>query len=274
MGRARKEATPGRIAIGTSGWTYAAWRGPFYPPQIPQKKWLGWYATQFCSTEINASFYRTPSEQALEAWRTSTPHDFLFAWKASKFITHWKRLQSTCDNSLALMEQRLRLLGPKVGPILFQLPANFRADRERLAQFIAILPRRRRYAFEFRHPSWFVPPVLDLLTEHDIALCLADHHVAPSPWLATASFVYVRGHGPDGRYRDNYPETTLRAWARDLGRWRHAGRDVFVYFDNDQKSAAPEDARRLAALTGRAPAPAHATVPARSAVAAPSRQRG
>jgi uncharacterized protein YecE (DUF72 family) len=145
----------------------------------------------------------------------------------------------------------LKLLGPKLGPVLFQLPSRFEADRERLASFLNMLPPRRQYAFEFRHPSWYGAGILDLLAEHDASLCLADHHLAPAPWVATARHVYVRGHGPDGRYRDNYPDATLRRWARRITVWQSEQRRVFVYFDNDQKSAAPADARRLLAILGR-----------------------
>ena len=169
------------IWIGTSGWTYDSWRGPFYPSEVPKKDWLTWYGSNFPSTEINASFYRTPSLEAARDWRKRTPRDFVFAWKASKFITHWKRLNDTCANSIALMESRLKLLGPKAGPVLFQLPGNFEADRERLARFIKMLPTRRRYAFEFRHPSWYEHDILDLLSLNNISLCLADHHLAPAP---------------------------------------------------------------------------------------------
>ena len=236
------------VRIGTSGWTYDSWRGPFYPGEIPKKHWLKWYAAQFATTEVNGSFYRTPSLDAVRVWRACTPPGFLFAWKASQFITHWKRLNENCENSLALMETRLKALGRKAGPVLFQLPARFECDRDRLAGFLKMLPRRYRYAFEFRHPSWYEKNVLDLLGADDISLCLADHHLAPAPWIATARHVYVRGHGPDGRYRDNYPDSTLRAWARQILAWRGEGRIVFVYFDNDQKSAAPKDARRLSKL--------------------------
>jgi uncharacterized protein YecE (DUF72 family) len=236
------------IWIGTSGWTYPDWRGPFYPTEVPKKNWLRWYADQFRTTEVNGSFYRTPSPDTVREWRDCTPPDFFFAWKASKFITHWKRLNETCKNSLALMESRLTLLGPKAGPVLFQLPANFAADRERLARFIRMLPGHRRYAFEFRHPSWFEKPVIDLLTGENISLCLADHNQAPAPWIRTADHVYVRGHGPNGRYRDHYPDTTLRKWARQIRMWQREERHVYVYFDNDQKSAAPADARRLMEL--------------------------
>jgi uncharacterized protein YecE (DUF72 family) len=234
-----------RIWIGTSGWTYDGWRGPFYPKEVPKKDWLAWYSGRFPTTEINGSFYRTPSLAAVRTWRDQTPADFVFAWKASKFITHWKRLSEKSANSIELMETRLEALSPKVGAVLFQLPPQFAKQRERLASFLEMLPSRHLYAFEFRHRSWYEDDVLDLLREHDVALCLSDHHDAPAPWEVTARHVYVRGHGPGGRYRDNYPDRTLRAWARHIAEWRRQRRTVFVYFDNDQKSAAPADARRL-----------------------------
>jgi uncharacterized protein YecE (DUF72 family) len=196
---------------------------------------------------LNAPFYRTPSEDAVRSWHDHTPRDFRFAWKASKFITHWKRLSDQSENSLELMESRLRLLKEKVGPILFQLPPNMKANRERLAAFLQMLSPKRRYVFEFRHDSWYEAPILDLLREHDAALCLSDHADAPAPWLVTASFVYVRGHGPTGRYRDHYPADTLKDWARHIRRWHREGRDVWCFFDNDMKSAAPADAATLAA---------------------------
>ncbi|HWB00201.1 MAG TPA: DUF72 domain-containing protein [Pirellulales bacterium] len=243
------------VAIGTSGWTYDGWRGPFYPQDVPKKKWLAWYATQFPTTEINGSFYRTPSLEAVRSWRDDTHDDFVFAWKASKFITHWKRLSDNCRNSLKLMETRLRALGPKAGPVLFQLPARFKADRERLASFFKLLSKRRRYAFEFRDASWYDHAIFDLLRDHNIALCISDHRDAPAPWEATADFVYVRGHGPTGEYHSRYPAATLRKWAGEFRRWRRQRRSIFCYFDNDQKSAAPLDAEALIGRLKRKRAP-------------------
>jgi len=237
-----------RIWIGTSGWTYDGWRGPFYPKDVPKKLWLNWYAGQFATTEINGSFYRTPSLEAVEAWRNDTPEDFLFAWKASKFITHWKRLSDKSANSIELMETRLNVLGRKAGLVLFQLPARFKADRERLASFLKLLSKKYSYAFEFRDASWYEDEILALLRKRNVALCLSDHRDAPSPWVATAGHVYIRGHGPTGEYKDRYPLKTLREWAAAIRKWKRAGRTVFCYFDNDQKSAAPKDARRLLEL--------------------------
>jgi uncharacterized protein YecE (DUF72 family) len=236
------------VRIGTSGWHYQSWVGPFFAQDLPKKDYLGLYAEHFSTTELNGVFYRTPSLEAVRGWRDQTPKDFVFAWKASKFITHWKRLGKTSPNSIALMESRLKVLGRKAGPVLFQLPPRMTADRERLAGFLKMLPKRRRYAFEFRHPSWYDEKILDMLRDHDVALCLSDHHDAPAPWVVTARHVYVRGHGPGGRYRGHYPEKVLRDWARQFAKWKRQRRDVFCYFDNDQKSAAPRDAEKLMEL--------------------------
>src|SRR5439155_2974757 len=156
-----------------------------------------------------------------------------------KFITHWKRLTEKCENSIALMETRLEVLSPKVGAVLFQLPPRFSKNRERLAGFLQMLPRRYRYAFEFRHKSWYENDVIDLLRDNDVALCFSVHHDAPAPWEVTACHVYVRGHGPTGRYKDRYSDKTLRRWAREIAKSKRHRRTIFVYVDKDQKSAAP-----------------------------------
>jgi uncharacterized protein YecE (DUF72 family) len=243
-----------KIWIGTSGWTYDGWRGPFYPEGVAKKRWLEWYGTQFKTTEVNGSFYRTPSIEAVEAWREQTPDEFVFAWKASKFITHWKRLSDASKNSIELMETRLKALGPKAGPVLFQLPARFKADRARLASFFKMLPKRYKYAFEFRDASWYEPEILELLKKRNVALCISDHHHAPSPWEVTADFVYVRGHGPTGEYHTEYGARVMKQWAETIRKWKRRALEVFCYFDNDQKSAAPKDARRLSNVLMRASA--------------------
>ena len=233
------------IRIGTSGWQYASWRGPFFPPGLMVKHQLSYYTSQFETTELNGVFYRTPTERAVKSWRDHTGNDFVFAWKASRFITHWKRLSDTSADSVELLEQRLSLLGGKAGPVLFQLPPNMKADHERLTRFLKLLGRKRRYTFEFRHPSWYTPQTIRLLGDRNIALCISDHHDAPSPWERTADFFYVRGHGPGGRYKNHYSPQTLHDWAADFLKWKRRGFDIYAYFDNDQKSAAPADALHL-----------------------------
>jgi uncharacterized protein YecE (DUF72 family) len=239
-----------RILIGTSGWHYQSWRGPFFPKRLLLKDQLQYYASQFATTELNGVFYRTPTPAAVKGWRQQTGDDFIFAWKASKFITHWKRLSENSVNSLELLEDRLSLLGDKAGPILFQLPPNFSADADRLNTFFGLLSKKRRYSFEFRHPSWYTPEIFRLLARQNISLCISDHHDAPSPWKRTADFVYVRGHGPGGRYRGHYRPDALSNWATRIRSWKKQGCDVYVYFDNDQKSAAPADALRLRQMPG------------------------
>jgi uncharacterized protein YecE (DUF72 family) len=236
------------IRIGTSGWHYESWHGRFYPRELRKKDLLKYYATRFDTAELNAPFYRTPAMETVKAWRQGTPADFCFAWKASRFITHWKRLTGKSKNSIELLETRLKGLGGKTGPVLFQLPPRFRANADRLSAFLKMLPGRHRYAFEFRDESWYEPKILDLLREHDVALCISDHADAPAPWEVTARHVYVRAHGPTGRYRGHYSDKTLRLWARRIRAWRKQRRDVYCYFDNDQKSAAPADAQKLMAL--------------------------
>lgn len=233
------------LLIGTSGWSYHSWRGPFFPYDLPEHEQLEFYAQRFPTTELNGVFYRTPTVEAVRRWKERTPEGFVFAWKASKFITHWKRLNYTSRNSLALLEDRLRLLGKKAGPVLFQLPPQFKKDRERLTSFVKLLSSQRRYAFEFRHLSWYEDDILDLLQEKGIALCISDHCEAPAPWIVTARHVYLRAHGPQGRYRGRYPAETLKSWGRKLETFLNEGHLVYVYFDNDQKSAAPKDASLL-----------------------------
>jgi uncharacterized protein YecE (DUF72 family) len=240
----------GFLHIGTSGWHYPSWLGPFYPEDMKAKDFLSHYITRFRTTELNNPFYRTPTEKVVESWRDGTPEGFLFAWKLSRVITHLKRLKDVEEN-VTFVLGRAGILGPKLGPFLVQLPPSLRADRDRLGRFLELLPKQHRFTFEFRHRSWFEPPILDLLRDHDAALCLSDHAAAPAPWEATASFVYVRGHGPEGRYAGSYSDETLAEWSSRIERWRGEGRGVYVYFDNDVKSAAPADADRLIALTDR-----------------------
>jgi uncharacterized protein YecE (DUF72 family) len=234
--------------IGCSGWSYRHWRGDFYPAGRPHKQEFAYYASRFDTVEINGSFYRLPSEAAVQGWAERAPEGFLFAWKASRFITHNKKLKD-CADSIALVFGRMEPLGPHAGPVLFQLPPMLHFDPDRLAGFLDLLPKVR-CAFEFRHPSWYVRETCAVLERAGAALCISDHHDAPSPWVATADFVYIRGHGPGGRYFGRYEPQELTRWAERIDRWRTQGRDVFAYFDNDIGGAAPLDAQALMAMIG------------------------
>jgi uncharacterized protein YecE (DUF72 family) len=237
-----------QLRIGCSGWVYKDWTGPFYPEGTKDKNRLEYYATRFDTAEINASFYRLPSEKMVEGWARRPPDGFVFAWKVSRFITHNKKLKD-CEDPVALVYGRMAPLGDKLGPSLIQLPPQLRRNDERLADFLGLLPKGR-HTVEFRHPSWYDPAVFAILSEFDASLCISDHHHAPAPWERTASWVYVRGHGPGGRYFGRYDEAELSRWAERIAAWRAEGRDVYAYFDNDIKSAAPFDAMALRALCG------------------------
>jgi uncharacterized protein YecE (DUF72 family) len=236
------------LRIGCSGWTYKDWKGPFYPPEVKDRERLEYYATQFDTAEINASFYRLPSESTVRGWAQRAPPGFVFAWKVSRFITHNKKLKD-CEDPVALVYGRMAPLGEKAGPSLIQLPPQLRRNDDRLAGFLKLLPKGR-HTVEFRHPSWYDPAVFALLADFDAALCISDHHSAPSPWVRTASWIYVRGHGPGGRYHGRYGDAELARWVDQIAAWRGEGRDVYAYFDNDVKSAAPFDALELKGRLG------------------------
>ena len=240
----------GDVRIGTSGWAYKDWNGPFYPDEVKARDRLAYISGRFPTLEINASFYRMPTDAAVAGWREQTPDDFVFAWKASRFITHKKKLKDP-DEPLAYMFERIAGLGDKIGPILFQLPPNLHRNDERLDRFLDALPEGYRYSVEFRHPGWYADAVLEMLRRRNVALCLSDHHHAPAPWEATADFIYLRGHGPGGHYHGRYGEAALKDWAKAIRAWRK-DREVFVYFDNDIKSAAPADAQQLMDILGEA----------------------
>ncbi|MCW2996356.1 MAG: hypothetical protein JWQ18_3851 [Conexibacter sp.] len=236
------------LRIGCSGWTYRDWAGDFYPPKCPQRLWLEHYATVFDTVELNTTFYRLPKREAVQSWVDRTPPGFLFTVKASRYLTHIKRLTDMEQGVQRLTERLQPLLdSPKMGPMLWQLPATFRRDDDRLAGALEALPPGH-HAFEFRDPSWFAPDVLALLREHRVALVVGDHPDRPwQPLELTSDFTLIRLHyGRRGR-RGNYSETELRAWA---GRIAELRRDaaVFVYLNNDWEGFAPRNALRLREL--------------------------
>jgi len=234
--------------VGTSGWGYAGWRGLFYPRGLKQSEWIGYYAEHLRSVEINATFYRLPQEKMLRGWFERTPEDFLFSVKAWRGLTHYKRL-GDCAGSLKLFLARLLPLKEKCGPILFQLPPRFGCDAPRLEAFLTLLPQERRFAFEFRDPSWHDDTVYELLELHGAAFCPFELGRQRGPRVATADFVYVRLHGRKGRYRGRYGKAALADWGTWLSAQKAEGRDVYVYFDNtDEQDFALRNAQALNAL--------------------------
>jgi uncharacterized protein YecE (DUF72 family) len=237
----------GNVRIGTSGWHYKHWRGNFYPEKLPASRWLDFYTRHFDAVELNNSFYRLPQIPALEVWRDSTPPGFCFAAKASRFITHNKKLKNP-ENALHNLLPRVETLGRKLGPILFQLPPRWKCHVERLEELLALLPRRHRYAFEFREPSWICEAVLEVLRRHNAAFCIYELAGFHSPFILTADWTYVRLHGPGGKYQGSYSDAQLRRWADRISDWQGTLKVIHIYFDNDQHGYAAHNAIRLKEL--------------------------
>ncbi len=233
-----------KFIVGTSGWHYNHWRGRFYRSGLPKSKWLEFYAQYFRTVEINASFYRLPTEKAFANWRDTAPVGFVFAVKASRLITHYRRLINV-EDALTTFLGRARILGDKLGPILYQLPPGFHRNDERLDSFLSLLPQDLQHAVEFRHPSWLVDPVFDTLRKHNVALCVISMPDFDCPVMATADFSYVRLHGSQRKYTSCYSDEELSQWA---GRMRHLARDsgkVYAYFNNDAEAHAVHNALTL-----------------------------
>jgi uncharacterized protein YecE (DUF72 family) len=250
--RSRNTTTrePPRARVGCSGWLYKDWRGRFYPATLPQKAWLSYYAREFDTVEINGTFYRLPGAERFAAWRKTVPAGFLFAVKASRFLTHMKRLREP-DEPIRRLFARTHRLDRTSGPTLYQLPTGWKVDVSRLHQFLRALPRRRRHAIEFRDPTWYTEEVYALLARFRVALCLHDMEGSATGRLAIGPFAYVRFHGTP-KYVGRYTARSLEQWANWLDAQLLADRPVFAYFNNTTNGQAVEDAIRLrAALDAR-----------------------
>ena len=250
----------GEIRIGCSGWNYATWKATFYPPGCPASRWLEHYATIFDTVEVNTTFYRLAKRDSVARWVEQTPDGFVFAVKASRYLTHMKRLTDLgrgLERLYAPLEPLIE--AGRMGPMLWQLPPNFARDDERLAFALRNLPPGR-HVFEFRHPTWFVAPVYAALRERCVALCIADRPEIASfqTHELTADFTFVRfHHGHRGR-RGNYSDSELAEWAGRLATFARSG-DVYAYFNNDWEVFAPRNAVTLRRQLGRVYASAQAT---------------
>ena len=241
--------TRGEVRVGCSGWSYPDWRGLVYPRELRPSRWLPQYARWFDTVEINATFYRLPTETAVDGWADAAPPGFSFAVKVGQFGTHRKKLIDPAP-WLERHLERARRLGPHLGPNLVQLPPRWKRNTARLDEFLAACPRDVRWAVELRDPSWLHDDVFDVLARHGAALCI--HDLLPDhPWERTADWTYVRFHGPDAiahPYRGGYPARRLATVAERLDRWRTDGVDIRAYFNNDYDGHAVVDATRLRAL--------------------------
>lgn len=233
------------IRIGTSGYHYKHWVGPFYPPKTPPARMLEHYVRQFDTLELNNSFYRLPTVQAFKSWHDCTPPNFVFAVKASRFITHNKKLKDP-ENALHNLLPRAQHLDGKLGPILFQLPPKWKINVERLRELLEILPPEHRYAFEFRERTWLTPEVNRVLEKFNAAFCIYELAQYHTPLAITGDFSYVRLHGPAaGKYQGSYSGRRLKEWAAWIQQKANKLKAIYVYFDNDQEGYAAQNALTL-----------------------------
>lgn len=240
------------IHIGTSGWVYKHWQNIFYPDSLDEKERLKYYSQYFSTVEVNSSFYHLLKEDSINNWLNSTPKDFVFAIKASRYITHMKRLkdpEKTTVNFFKSIEpfqdKTESLPKSRLGPILFQLPPNFSFNPQRLKSFLTAIPKDYRYVFEFRDPSWFNPETYDILKEHNTAFCIYYLGEFYSPKEITADFVYIRLHGNYGLGSGKYKDEELKKIAQDIEFFKGQNKDVFCYFNNDEAGYAVQNASEL-----------------------------
>jgi uncharacterized protein YecE (DUF72 family) len=232
------------IRIGTSGWHYEDWAGRFYPSGLPKSKWLEYYSKHFNTVEINNTFYHLPKEQTFENWRKQAPKNFLFTVKASRYITHIKRLNDPRE-PLERFFERANILQEHLGPVLYQLPPSFHKDLDRLKDFLLALLKKRVAVFEFRHESWFSQDTYDLLKEFNAAFCIHDLVSIPTPRVITSDIIYVRFHGPTGKYEGNYSKSSLQSWAKWIKDNFKGKKAVYAYFNNDYNAYAVKNAKTL-----------------------------
>lgn len=237
----------GKIYIGTSGWHYKHWKRVFYPDAVREPDQLKYYQDYFKTVEINNSFYHLPAPETFRTWASMVAKDFVFSVKASRYFTHMKKLLLT-RSDLQPFFRNLQHLKTRLGPVLFQLPPLWKINPGRLELLLQKLPAKHRYSFEFRNATWYDETIYALLKSYGCAFCIyhLDRHL--SPLMVTADFVYVRLHGPAGRYQGRYSTAVLKTWMKRCREWQAAGKDVYVYFDNDQEGYAVANAQTLSGM--------------------------
>ena len=232
---------PGALFIGTSGFYYSQWIGKFYPNNIPKTEWLTFYARKFSSLEINSSFYRLPKEKTLKAWYEKTPSYFKFSLKASKYITHTKKLRNVKEDVESFVKLS-SLLKEKLGVLLFQLPGSLRYNPLLLENFLSVLPKNYKYSIEFRDLSWFRKETYNILKKYKVSLCNISSPKIDNIFEVTTPFIYIRFHGIKRWYNYNYRQEDLVNWVKFVKNELLKGKDVYVYFNNDASGYAIENA--------------------------------
>jgi len=238
-----------RLYIGTSGWNYNHWRGVFYPEELPQSKWLEYYTSHFDTVEVNNSFYRLPEKKTFEGWRRQTPADFAFCIKASRYLTHIKRLAEP-EEPLERLLEHAGGLEEKLNVVLYQFPPNWKLHLDRLEHFLSILPPHPRSAFEFRDDRWQCEEVWALLSKYKVAYCVMSSPGLPLHLRTTCGYSYIRMHSGGEDTEGDYTTEHLREWAEQIRAMLQHG-DVYVYFNNDNKGFAVKNALELGNLLGR-----------------------
>jgi uncharacterized protein YecE (DUF72 family) len=233
--------------IGTSGWQYPDFSERFYPEGLDKTEQLSYYALNFPSVEVNNTFYQLPQAKTIQKWVDQTPDDFVFAIKASRYITHMKNLMEP-EQTLPNFFERISHLKEKCGPILFQLPPHWQINLDRFENFLDHLPEDYRYTFEFRNETWFEKETYTLLRQHKAAFCIYDFNFRQSPRITTADLVYIRLHGPGKAYQDPYDEDTLKGWRDRISSWLEEDKQVYCYFDNTYRGHAWKNAKKLLSL--------------------------
>ena len=234
----------GQSRVGCSGWEYKHWRGDFYPADIPKSRWFEHYAAQFDTVEVNNSFYRLPEKETFARWGERAPRDFVYAVKASRFLTHMKKLKDP-EEPVERLFTRMRALRPHLGPVLYQLPPNLKLDRERLEHFLQTIPKEVPQVVEFRDASWYSDDVSRLLEKYRVSRCVHDMKGSATGQERVGPIAYVRFHGATGTYTGDYPPDRLRRWAEWLNGEREKGIDIYAYFNNDVGGHAPRNAVTL-----------------------------